>query len=85
MAIGLYHRRIFMLELLSLRGFSATPKALTLALSRWEREPEGWIGSPRSLGEGLGVRAYNFCQSTSTLIHLSLSNLPPGIAFLVHS
>ncbi len=22
------------------------------------------MGSPRPLGEGLGVRAYNFCQST---------------------
>jgi len=24
---------------------------------------EGLIGSPRPLGEGLGVKAYNFCQS----------------------
>ncbi|XGB40742.1 MAG: hypothetical protein LVT47_04405 [Cyanobacteria bacterium LVE1205-1] len=23
------------------------------------------MGSPRPLGEGLGVRAYNFCQSTN--------------------
>ena len=56
-------------------NFSAkTSKALTLALSPWEREPEGWMGSPRPLGEGLGVRAYNFCQSTKgSTVNIDLS------------
>jgi hypothetical protein len=56
---------IFLIHYFSVK----TPKALTLALSRWEREPEEWIGSPRPLGEGLGVRAYNFCQSTREKTH----------------
>jgi len=39
------------------------PEALTLALSQGEREPEGWISSPRPLGEGLEVRGIDFCHS----------------------
>jgi len=42
-------------KLIDGQNFSAkTPKALTLALSRWEREPEGWIGSPRPWERGWG-------------------------------
>ena len=45
----------------------------TLALSRGERELERFDRLPRPLGEGLGVRAYNFCQS---MRQVGLADLP---------